>query len=56
MTPAQLCLFLLAHVLLACALTGAPGDVPSLLSAGCAVASLLGLATALGAAPPRRRP
>lgn len=53
MTPAQLCLFLLAHVLLACALAGARGDVPALLSAAGAVAALLGLATALDAAPRR---
>ncbi len=55
MTPAQFSLFLVAHVLLACALSGARGDMPALLSAGCALASLLGLATAVGNTP-RRRP
>ncbi len=55
MTPAQLSLFLLAHVLLACALTGTRGEVPQVLSAWCALASLLGLVSALGEAS-RRRP
>lgn len=55
MTPAQLCLVLLAHVLLACVLCGARGEAPALLSAWGALAALLGFARALGAAR-RRRP
>jgi len=48
MTQAQLSLFLLAHVLLACALQGTRGHVPAMLAMGCAIASFLGLAHALG--------
>jgi hypothetical protein len=48
MTLGQQCLFLLAHVLLACALLGAHGDMPQLLASGCVLASLLGLARAVG--------
>ncbi|EPX56148.1 hypothetical protein D187_007490 [Cystobacter fuscus DSM 2262] len=55
MTHGQQRLILLAHVLLACALLGTPGEAPRLLSAGCLLASLLGLTRALGAAR-RRRP
>lgn len=55
MTLAQLCLFLLAHVLLACALSGVHGHVPQLLSSACMLASLLGLGHALGDVA-RRRP
>ena|GEM_PF-2939855 len=47
MTQGQLCLFLLAHVLLACALMGTRGHVPAMLAAGCMLASLCGLFHAL---------
>ena len=55
MTPAQQYLFVLAHALLLCALTCRGGDVARLLSIACALASMLGLAHALGDTP-RRKP
>jgi hypothetical protein len=55
MTHGQQRLVFLAHVLLACALLGTPGEAPLLLSKGCLLASLLGFTRAVGELR-RRRP